>query len=217
MSVLRRTSTSPSIASASCCLALTSESSVSGDGVPVLGTARRRSGLELDGRPTPTARATSTSMSASIGGTRASGCSTVDLLPQLDEGQLAACDLLGQPASLLRVLDLHQLVGVGQAVFAQGHQFADLRRCPGQSQAVLQVALVLAELLGQLADAVAVFVDHPVVHGRFIERCQVFALQVLDDRDLKGRVVVDVFDQCRDRRGGPARRDARQRRSPATI
>jgi Asp-tRNA(Asn)/Glu-tRNA(Gln) amidotransferase A subunit family amidase len=130
---------------------------------------------------------------------RRPGPTTLDLVAQLDERQLAASHLLGQSTPLLRVLDLHKLVGVRQAVLAQRHQFADLRRGVGQAKPVLEIALVLAELVGQLADAVPMFVDHAVVHRRFVERRQVLALEVLDDRDLEGGVVVDVLDQGGDR------------------
>ena len=41
--------------------------------------------------------------------------------------------------------------------------------------------------------------DHAVVHDRFLERRQVLALEVLDDRDLERRVVVELFDERRDR------------------
>jgi hypothetical protein len=44
-----------------------------------------------------------------------------------------------------------------------------------------------------------VLVDHPVVHRRLVQRRQVLALEVLDDRDLERRVVVDVLDQRGDR------------------
>ena len=132
----------------------------------------------------------------------------LDLVAELDQGQLATGHLFGQAAALLRVLDLHQLVGVGQAVLAQRHELADLGRRVGQPKAILEVALVLAELVGELADAVAVLMDHPIEHRGFVERREVLALEVLDDRDLQGRVVVDVLDQGRDRRqsglpGGP--------------
>ena len=86
-----------------------------------------------------------------------------------------------------------------QAVLAQRHELADLRRSIGQAKPVLEVALVLAELVGELPDAVAMFVDHPVVHRGFIEWRQVLALEVLDDRDLERRVVVDLLDQGGDR------------------
>ena len=56
-----------------------------------------------------------------------------DLVAQLDQRQLAAGDLLGQTPALLRVLDLHQLVGMGQAVLAQRHQLANLRRGVGEA------------------------------------------------------------------------------------
>ena len=99
---------------------------------------------------------------------------------------------------------------MGQGVFAQGHQLADLLRGVGQAETVLQVALVLAQLVGELPDAVPVLVDHPVVHRRLLEGRQILALEVLDDRDLQRRVVVDLLDERLDRcqaglfRGAPA-------------
>jgi len=54
--------------------------------------------------------------------------------------------------------------------------------------------------------------DHPVVHRGLVERRQVLALEVLDDRDLERRVVVDLLDEGRDRR---VARDLR--RPPAAL
>ena len=55
-------------------------------------------------------------------------------------------------------------------------------------------------------------VDHPVVHRGFVERRQVLALEVLDDRDLEGRVVVDLLDERRDRL-----EPGQPRRAPAAL
>ncbi len=55
-------------------------------------------------------------------------------------------------------------------------------------------------------------VDHAVVHRGFVERRQVLALEVLDDRDLERRVVVDLFDQ-----GGDGLESGETRRAPATL
>ena len=54
--------------------------------------------------------------------------------------------------------------------------------------------------------------DHPVVHRRLVERREVLALEVLDDRDLERGVVVDLLDEGRDRleAGG-------LRRAPAAL
>jgi hypothetical protein len=41
--------------------------------------------------------------------------------------------------------------------------------------------------------------DHPVVDRGFLQGGEVLALQVLDDRDLQGDVVVQVLDERRDR------------------
>ena len=79
-----------------------------------------------------------------------------------------------------------------------------------EAQPVLDVALVLAQLLGQLAQAVAVLGGHALVHERFVERREVLPLEVLDDGDLERRLVVDLLDDGRDlgaarrARGAPA-------------
>ena len=52
---------------------------------------------------------------------------TFDLVAQLDQRELAAGDLVGQPAAVLWVLDLQQLVGMGQGVFAHRHQLRGSR------------------------------------------------------------------------------------------
>src|SRR5205807_1181501 len=74
------------------------------------------------------------------------------------------------------------------------------RRRVRQAQPILEIALVLAELLGKLADGIAMFADHAVVHRRLVERGEVFPLEVLDDGDLEGRVVVDLLHQRGNRR-----------------
>ena len=136
----------------------------------------------------------------------------LDPLAELDEGELVAGHLVGELLALLRVLDLHQLVGVRQRVLAQRHELPDLGRCVGEAQPVLEVALVLAHLLGELPDAVPVLADHAVVHRRLVERRDVLALEVLDDRDLERGVVVDVLDDRGDRQ---LARDLR--RAPAAL
>ncbi len=112
----------------------------------------------------------------------------------------------------LGILDLHQLVRVRQGVFAHRHQVTDLLRAHQRAEAVLQVPLVLAELLGKLPDAVAVVLDHPVVDRRLLQRREVLALQVLDDRDLQRDVVVELLDERRD-----GRQPGHPRRPPATL
>ena len=101
---------------------------------------------------------------------------------------------------------------MGQRVFAHGHQLPNLQRSVSQAEPVLDVALVLAELLGEAPDAVAVVADHPVVHRRLVQRRQVLALEVLDDRDLHRGLVIDVLDHRWD--GGEA---GGLRRSPAAL
>ena len=211
----RRTATSSSTASASWCLAWTSESSVRlavacSRRWPVQAlsavrrfVARRGPGSDRDRLLAVVRRVVVDD------GARTRGA-TVDLLAQLDERELAAGHPGREAAALLLVGDLHQLVGMGEGVFAHRHELPDLLRRVGEAEPVLEIPLVLAELLGELADAVAMVADHPVVHRRFLERREVLALEVLDDRDLERGVVVELFDESRDRdesgllRGPPA-------------
>ncbi len=94
-------------------------------------------------------------------------------------------------------------------VFAHGHQLADLRWRIGQAHAVLDVALVLADLLRELPHRIAE-IHHLPEHGRLLERGDVLALQVLDDRDLERGLVVELGHDGGDRlalcqaRGAPA-------------
>ena len=203
------TSSSSSTASLSCCLAATRLSSRIG-----LGRPRSRPSQPSAPRPASGGRGVGLgSASSAVDGRR--GRPALDPLAELDQGQLVAGDLVGQPLALLRVRDLHQLVGVGQRVLAQRHELAHLGRRVGEAEPVLEVALVLAQLLGEPADAVAVLPDHAVVHRRLVEGRDVLALEVLDDRDLERGVVVDVLDEGGDRRHARRSCDARQRRSPA--
>ena len=54
--------------------------------------------------------------------------------------------------------------------------------------------------------------DHSVVHRRFVQRSEVLTLEVLDDRDLEGRVVVELLDERRD-----GREAGFLRRAPAAL
>ncbi len=215
----RRTSTRESSASASDVLALMSESSVSS----AIGRRRRSVRLRLVDRSVFEGQALIVGRGRldaerigiefrAVGRSGGASPATFDLLAQPDQRQLAPGHLLRQSLALLRVVDLHEFVGVGQGVFAQGHQRADLVRCIGEPEAVLEVPLVLADLVGQLADAVPVVADHAVVHRRLVEWRDVLALQVLDDRDLERRVVVDVLDE-----GGDGREPGDRRGAPATL
>ncbi len=121
---------------------------------------------------------------------------------QLGEGQLAGGDLLGQPTTCALVTDLHQLVGMRDGVPAQRHQLTNLGRRLCQADAVLDVALVLADLLGELADAVAE-IQHLAEHRRLLERGDVLALEVLDDADLERGLLIELDDDGRDRRHAP--------------
>ena len=189
---LRITSRRSSTAALSCCFATTRESSRTGSGPPGWAAQSSVSNGSGGGR-----RRNRGGLGLGLVGGETSG-PALDALPQLDERQLVARDLLGQLLALLGILDLHELIRMGQGVLAQRHELTDLVRRVGQPQAVLEVALVLAELVGKLADAVAVVPDHPVVHRRLVERRDVLPLEVLDDRDLHRGLVVDVLDQCRD-------------------
>src|SRR4051794_11608752 len=88
--------------------------------------------------------------------------SAFDLVAQLDERQLTSGDLCREALSLLWVLDLHELVRVRERVFAQGHQLPNLRWSIGEAESILEVALVLAELLGKPTNGVAVLSNHAV-------------------------------------------------------
>ena len=94
-------------------------------------------------------------------------------------------------------------------VFAHGHQLSNLRRRLGQAKAVLDVAFVLANLLRELADRVAE-VGHLAIHPGLLERGDVLALKVLDNRYLQGRLLIEVDHDGGDRlalgepRGAPA-------------
>src|ERR1035437_5143974 len=86
-----------------------------------------------------------------------------------------------------------------ERVFAHRHKLSNLGRCIGQAEPVLQVAFVLAELLREAANAVAMLADHLVVYEGLIDRGEVLALEVFDDGDLECRLVVDILDEGWDR------------------
>ena len=104
-----------------------------------------------------------------------------------------------QPSTLALVADLHELIGVADRVLAHGHELADVGGRIGKAQPVLDVALVLADLLRELAQRVAERLGHLAEHRRLLERRDVLALEVLDDADLERRLVVELGDDGRDR------------------
>ena len=101
---------------------------------------------------------------------------------------------LTQDASVLRTRHGDRLVvGGGERVVALRDHVANVVRGGRQPESVLDVALVLADLLRQLADRVAE-VRHLAEHRRLLQRGDVFPLEVLDDRDLERGVVVEEMD-----------------------
>ena len=87
---------------------------------------------------------------------------------------------------------------MAQGVFAQGHQLADLWWSGGQAHPVLDVALVLADLLGELPQRVAQ-VGHLAEHRRLLQGRDILPLQVLDDRHLQGGLLVELGNDGGDR------------------
>jgi hypothetical protein len=108
--------------------------------------------------------------------------------------------------------DLQELVSMREGVFAHRHQLANFGGSVGKSETVLEIALVLAELLRELANAVAVLANHLVVDHGFVDRGEILALEVLDDRDLERGLVVDLFDE-----GGDRGQSGTLCRSPAAL
>ena len=136
----------------------------------------------------------------------------LDALAQLDQAQFARGHLFGQAAALARIVHLHQLVRVRERVTADGYQLSHVLRGIDEAQPVLQVALVLAQLRGQLAQAVAVLLGHALEHVGLFERRDVFALQVLDDGDLERGLLVEVLDD-----DGHLSQAGHLRRPPAAL
>ena len=85
-----------------------------------------------------------------------------------------------------------------------------------QAQRVGDVAAALADDLGDLFLAVAELVDQRAIAFRLLERIEVGALHVLDDRELQS-FRIGRFDDDDRHLVQPARCAARQRRSPAMI
>ena len=85
---------------------------------------------------------------------------------------------------------------------------------PQQAQRVRDRAAILADPLGQHLLRVPELADQPLVTGRFLERVQILALEVLHQRHferLRGATSrTTAGTSC-----SPARCAARQRRSPA--
>src|SRR5436305_9328433 len=59
---------------------------------------------------------------------------SLDPLAELDERELAGGDLSRELSALLRVVDLQELVGVRERVFAQGHEIANLLGCVREAE-----------------------------------------------------------------------------------
>ena len=75
---------------------------------------------------------------------------------------------------------------------------ADVGRCMHQAQAILDVALVFADALSQLANAVAEFARHAREDRRLIKWGEVLTLEVLNDRNLKGDLIAHRLNDGRD-------------------
>src|SRR2546423_8909716 len=123
----------------------------------------------------------------------------LDLIVKAEERELAADDLLRERLAPPLVVELHELVRGRERVVPLRHHVANVVWGRGQPQTVLDVALVLAQLRGEIADRVPELVRHLLVNDGFVERRQVLALQVLYERDLERGRIVEALDDCRDR------------------
>ena len=92
----------------------------------------------------------------------------------------------------------------------------DIFRQLQEAHRVGDVATALAQRRSEIGLRIAELGDEVVIAGRLLDRVEVGALHVLDDGELKRRLVVDIDHD--DRHVGKSTRcAARQRRSPATI
>src|SRR5439155_3959342 len=123
----------------------------------------------------------------------------LDLVTEANEGEPAGDDLLRERLAAPLVFDLHQLVRGGKGVVARRDHLADVVWRGREPQAVLDVPLVLAQLDGEVPDRVPELVGHLLVDDRLVERREVLPLQVLDERDLERRRVVESLDDRGDR------------------
>ncbi|MCY1236149.1 hypothetical protein D9M72_487920 [compost metagenome] len=82
-----------------------------------------------------------------------------------------------------------------QRAFRQhvAHRFRQFQ----QSQAVCDVAAALADNFAEIVLRVTVFGNQLLIAERLVERVEIRALNVLDDRDLERRAIVDVTDNDR--------------------
>src|SRR5438093_563693 len=123
----------------------------------------------------------------------------LDLIVQPEERELSGDDLLRERLTAPLVLDLHELVRRGEGVVSLRDHVVNVVRRRRQTQTVLDVALVLAQLRREVTDRVPQLVGHLLVDDGLVERGEVFALQVLDERDLERGRVIEALDDGRDR------------------
>ena len=112
--------------------------------------------------------------------------------------QLALHHLAGRPLDLGGLVEREQRAGVAHRQPLVLDQLADRRRQLEQPDRVGDRAAVLADPLGDRVLGQPELVDQPLVRRRLLERPQVGALQVLDQRALQRRALLDVLDHDRD-------------------
>ena len=89
---------------------------------------------------------------------------------------------------------------MADGVRALRNEGADISRRCNEAQTVLNVALVLAELIGKFSNAVPELGGHARKDCRLVERGEVLALKVLNHRNLDRLLIAHLFNDRGDHR-----------------
>jgi hypothetical protein len=124
-------------------------------------------------------------------------------------------DAAGGGLDRRRLLEAEQRAGVAHRQPAILDHRADRLRQLEQADRVGHRRAILADPVGDLVGGQRELLDQPLVGQGLLDRVQVGALEVLDQRALEGLARCRRPGSPPGRRGVPARCAARQRRSPA--
>src|SRR5439155_14645234 len=123
------------------------------------------------------------------------------------DGEAVGDHLFGRSAQIALVGDGEQGASVAHAQLTGDDGFLDRVREPEQPQRVGDGGTVLPDPRGELFLRQAMLLDQPLVRLRLLDRVEVLALDVLDQRQLEGLLLRDLPDHHRQlAQAGPLRR-----------
>jgi hypothetical protein len=113
---------------------------------------------------------------------------------QASKREFSASDLRCEFGTSCRIVNLHQLISVADGVGSFRDKRTNIRWCCDKAEAILNVALVFTELVGEFSDAVTELARHTREDRRLIEWREILTLKVLNDGNLNRLLIAHLFN-----------------------